>query len=73
MRQKEFGVKLILILHVSVTSNALRLIKVTDVTRYQGSAPYISRLNMNIDIYTIHIASNYLHNFMYKMILSTIL
>jgi hypothetical protein len=27
----------LLLLHVSVTSNALRLIKVTDNTRYQGS------------------------------------
>jgi hypothetical protein len=59
MRQIEFGVKLYLLLNVAVTCSALRLIKVTDVTRYQGSAAHrIPSLNMNIDLYKIHKASS---------------
>ena len=49
--------KLYLLLHVAVTGNALRLFKVIDVKRYQGFTANIYRLNMNTDIYTIHIAS----------------
>jgi hypothetical protein len=38
------------LLQVAFTRSALRLNKVMDVTRYQGFAALISRLNMNIDI-----------------------
>ncbi len=58
MIQVDFGVKPYLLLHVSVTCSALRLIKGTYITRYQGSGAWISRLNMDIDIYKIHLASN---------------
>ena len=48
-------------LYVSVTrSNYSRLL---DIMRYQGSSALISRLNMNIDIYTIHIASTGMNQF----------
>jgi hypothetical protein len=60
IRQIEFRVKLYLLLHVAVANSALRLIKVTDMTMYQGAKvlPHRYLDLLDIDIYTIHIASS---------------
>ena len=48
------------LLHVAVTRSVLRIIKVTDITMYQGTKvpPHRYLDYTNIGIYTIHIASS---------------
>jgi len=49
------------LLHVAVTRSVLRIIKVMDITMYQGTKvpPHRYLDYTNTDIYTIHIASSY--------------
>jgi hypothetical protein len=64
MRQIEFGVKLYLLLHVAVAiSNYSRY---PDTTIYQGTKVLLHRYLQytNIDLYTIHIASIIIHQFL---------